>query len=142
MPDCRIQGKPKSSNNHNGMRKLVILVPAFNDWEALEKLLLLIDEIFISQEYNSEVLIVDDYSTQPAPESLACQTYQQLQTVNILRLRRNLGHQRAIAVGLCYTHDNLDCDAVVVMDGDGEDNPFEIGRLLDTFTKPLCTESA
>jgi polyisoprenyl-phosphate glycosyltransferase len=133
MPDCRIQGKPKSSNNHNGMRKLVILVPAFNDWEALEKLLLLIDEIFISQEYNSEVLIVDDYSTQPAPESLACQTYQQLQTVNILRLRRNLGHQRAIAVGLCYTHDNLDCDAVVVMDGDGEDNPFEIGRLLDAF---------
>jgi hypothetical protein len=135
MPDYRVHGKPRSNNNQSEMRKLVILIPVFNDWEALEKLLLSIDEVSISQGYILEVVIVDDYSFEPIPKSLACQTYQQLQAVNILRLRRNLGHQRAIAIGLCYTHDNLNCDVVVVMDGDGEDNPSEIGRLLDAFER-------
>ena len=135
MPEYRVYGKPKSNNNQNEMRKLVILIPVFNDWEALEKLLLLIDKIALPQEYSLEVVIVDDYSIHPVPKSLACQTYQQLQAVNILRLRRNLGHQRAIAIGLCYMYDNLNCDVIVVMDGDGEDNPSQIGRLLDAFDK-------
>lgn len=81
---------------------LVIVIPVLNDWEALEKLLLLIDEIVFIQEINIEVLIVDDYSTKPVPHSLLHQEHRQIRAINILRLRRNLGHQRAIAVGLSY----------------------------------------
>lgn len=112
-------------------RNLNIVIPSFNDWDALEKLLPLIDEINLSQETNLKVVIVDDYSTSPIPESLIYQKHQQIRGVNILRLRRNLGHQRAIAVGLSYVYDNLDSDLVIVMDGDGEDNPFEIESLLN-----------
>ncbi|XGV99376.1 MAG: glycosyltransferase [Leptolyngbya sp. BL-A-14] len=137
MLDNKVQGEPKLKDSQNKKRKLVILIPIFNDWEALEELLLLIDEIGTPQEYNLEILIVDDYSTKPLPESLAYRKYRQLQTVNILRLRRNLGHQRAIAVGLCYIHDNLSCSVVVVMDGDGEDNPFEIVRLLEALNRSV-----
>ncbi|HEY9651921.1 MAG TPA: glycosyltransferase, partial [Coleofasciculaceae cyanobacterium] len=111
-------------------RNLVIVIPSFNDWEALEKLLLLIDEITLPQGITLGMLIVDDFSTQPIPDSLTHQEYRKIRAVNILRLRRNLGHQRAIAVGLSYVYHRLSCDLVVVMDGDGEDNPFEIERLL------------
>jgi glycosyltransferase involved in cell wall biosynthesis len=110
--------------------RLIIVVPLFNDWEALQKLLLLIDKIVLEPSIILEMLVVDDFSTQPIPDSLSQQTYHQIQIVNILRLRRNLGHQRAIAIGLCYVYHTLDCDFVLVMDGDGEDNPFEIERLL------------
>lgn len=116
-------------------RSLVAVIPSFNDWDALEKLLLLIDEISITQDINLDVLIVDDYSTSPVPDSLIHQEHHQIRAVNILRLRRNLGHQRAIAIGLCYVYRHLDYDLVVVMDGDGEDNPFEIIRLLDVSEK-------
>ena len=49
----------------------------------------------------------------------------------MLRLRRNLGHQRAIAVGLAYVEDRFKHDAVVVMDSDGEDDPSDVPRLLE-----------
>jgi glycosyltransferase involved in cell wall biosynthesis len=112
-------------------RKHIIVIPSFNDWEALEKLLQLIDEIALTPGMGLDVMVVDDFSTQPIPNSLAQQVYRQIQNVNVLRLSRNLGHQRAIAVGLCYVYHHLQADFVVVMDGDGEDNPFEIERLLN-----------
>lgn len=115
-------------------RKLVIVIPSYNDWEALEKLLLLIDEIILTQGLNLEVVIVDDYSTKPVPSSLS-RVRRQIQAVYLLRLRRNLGHQRAIAVGLSYIYRHLNCDLVVVMDGDGEDSPFAIERLLNISEK-------
>ena len=111
--------------------KLMILIPSFNDWEALEKLIKLIDEIVLIPSMSLEVMVVDDFSTRPMSNSLIHQIYRQIQAVNFLRLRRNLGHQRAIAVGLCYLYEHLHTNFVVVMDGDGEDNPFEIERLLN-----------
>lgn len=111
-------------------KSLIILIPSFDDWEALEKLLPLIDQSNFPGVYNLNIVIVDDYSTQPIPDSFIKQKYAQIKAVNILRLRRNLGHQRAIVIGLSYIYCNLTCDWVVVMDGDGEDNPFEIERLL------------
>src|SRR5262249_20783911 len=54
-----------------------------------------------------------------------------LRRVDVLRLKRNLGHQRAIAVGLAYAEECLPARAVVVMDGDGEDDPADVPRLLE-----------
>jgi hypothetical protein len=49
----------------------------------------------------------------------------------LLRLRKNLGHQRAIAVGLVDIYSQSDSDVLVVLDGDGEDSPSDIGRLIE-----------
>lgn len=50
----------------------------------------------------------------------------------VLRLRRNVGHQKAIAIGLGYVEENLpDAQRVVVMDSDGEDLPEIIATLLE-----------
>jgi hypothetical protein len=47
----------------------------------------------------------------------------------VLRLYRNLGHQKAIAIGLSYVAEHLPTDKVIVMDADGEDAPADINKL-------------
>ena len=58
-----------------------------------------------------------------------------IREVEILQLRRNVGHQRAIAIGLAYLEASIRCEAVVVMDGDGEDRPEEVPRLVDELER-------
>ena len=107
---------------------LVFLLPVFNDWLALDTLLLHLDDVLRAAATEGEVLVVDDGSTDaggPSPQRLGA-----IRRVQVLRLRRNLGHQRAIAVGLAYLEANVPCRAVVVMDSDGEDDPCDVPRLL------------
>lgn len=117
--------------NVQTLQTLIVLIPLFNDWEVLEQLLFLLDEVDLPESTRLEIVVVDDYSSDPMLPSLGQQDYRQIAKVSILRLRRNLGHQRAIAIGLSYLHQHFNPDWVVVMDGDGEDNPFEITRLLE-----------
>ncbi|RUL83078.1 glycosyltransferase [Tautonia sociabilis] len=111
---------------------LVVLIPVFNDWEALQLLLPELDRVLLAHGLSADVLIVDDGST-TAPGS-PFSGYRALGRVSILGLKRNLGHQRAIAIGLAFVADRLpSCECLVVMDGDGEDDPRDIPRMLDRF---------
>jgi hypothetical protein len=56
-----------------------------------------------------------------------------VRAVQVLNLRRNLNHQRPIAVALCHVQDTMELDAVVVMDADGEDRPEDVPRLVQEF---------
>jgi polyisoprenyl-phosphate glycosyltransferase len=115
--------------------RIVILIPAFNDWDAADLLLNDLDRAFVDQPMSAEVLFIDDRSTLPMPETFARRQFTALQAVDILQLRRNLGHQRAIAVGLVYVYENISCSAVVVMDADGEDRPADIPALIEKFNQ-------
>jgi hypothetical protein len=111
----------------------LILIPLFNDWETFAKLVVRIDEVLVASGRQADILIVDDASLiDPDPES-GFGPYRAVRRIDVLRLRRNLGHQRAIALGLAYIHEQLTPahGAVVVMDGDGEDAPEDVPRLLD-----------
>jgi hypothetical protein len=108
---------------------VVVLLPVFNDWEAAGLLLERLDEVLLRQKLAADVLVVDDGSSTPGPAPIGGQLAA-IGQVDVLRLRRNLGHQRAIAVGLAYLEANLPCRAVVVMDSDGEDDPHDVPRLL------------
>jgi len=109
----------------------VILIPLFEDWPALAKLLPLLDTALFQSSLRAEVLVVDDGSTSRPSEALPALDYRALGRVSILGLRRNLGHQRAIAIGLAYVEARVPCEAVVVMDGDGEDDPRDVPRLIE-----------
>ena len=113
--------------------RIVVLIPLFNDWEAADLLLDGLDSACSQISAPVEVLFIDDGSTEDPPSGFAQRRFKALQAVDILRLRRNLGHQRAIAVGLVYVYENRPCRAVIVMDSDGEDRPEDIQRLLDRF---------
>jgi hypothetical protein len=77
------------------------------------------------------VLFVDDGSSEQPPSALEPRTH--ISSVRVLKLRRNLGHQRAIALGLTYLFAHGNDDAGVVMDGDGEDAPDTLPALLGCF---------
>ena len=69
-----------------------------------------------ARSWNAEVLLVDDGSVEPWREVLRSD-YPGLGRVDVLELRRNLGHQRAISIALAHIYENRATDAVVVMDG-------------------------
>jgi hypothetical protein len=113
---------------------LAILIPNFNDWESLRLLLPELDRVAGDLNRQVSVLVVDDASTEPMPEHWPGQNFATLDSVEVLRLRSNQGHQRAIALGLYHLHEFTEVEAVVVMDGDGEDRPQDLPELLQAFS--------
>ncbi len=110
---------------------LLILVPLYNDWDSLALLLVNLEEVLHECELVAAVLVVDDGSTVRPTEGTAIRPFRSLTRIDILELRRNLGHQRAIAIGLAYVEAEGTCGAVVVMDSDGEDSPSDVPRLIE-----------
>jgi len=114
--------------------KIVILIPVYNDWASLFELLSRLGETLRGRTEQFHLVLVDDASEDPLSSSLPNSSNVFSQNT-LLQLRCNLGHQRAIAVGLTWLYHNEVLDAVVVMDGDGEDKPEDVPRLLDRFVE-------
>jgi polyisoprenyl-phosphate glycosyltransferase len=114
---------------------ILVLMPVFNDWAACDRLLVAVDGVLAQKSLSAAVLLVDDGSTEPIPQQFAEHDYRAFSRVDVLHLRRNLGHQRAICTGLCYVdgHSDPSYEAVVLMDSDGEDDPGDIPRLLEKY---------
>jgi len=110
--------------------RLLVLVPIFEDWTAAGLLLPDLDRALEAAHLRATVWLVDDGSIEPAPPGLGTQTYRAIDSVDVLALRRNLGHQRAIAIGLAAAHERFQPSAVVIMDGDGQDAPDDVPRLV------------
>jgi glycosyltransferase involved in cell wall biosynthesis len=131
---------PNTSTDHSGdganamPYRPVIMIPVYNDWESVEQLMKLMDGQFQAAGRDVEVLLVDDGSSLPVPPRMG-DDLKHIARVRLLRLLRNIGHQRAIAIGLAWLqHDG--CRApIVIMDGDGEDKPEDVLRLLDKLTE-------
>ena len=113
------------------MRELTVLIPVFNDWESVGLLLPRIEQAVARADWRVRVLLVDDGSTEEAPETGFGVDLE----VEILHLRRNLGHQRAIAIGLYQVAEHQESAAVLIMDGDGEDRAEHVTRLLEEFER-------
>lgn len=108
-------------------RKIIILIPVYNDWNALGAFLKTLEKD-LSQDAEREyrILVVNDGSTEPAPEFPPGPF-----TFSRLDLHTNVGHQKAIATGLSFVHHYISSDGVIVLDGDGEDLPSDIPRLIE-----------
>ena len=116
--------------------KLVIVTPIFNDWESFDSLLAQIDSLMKEKNLTVDIVAIDDGSTESYPQIKShLQNLSAVRRVNVIHLARNVGHQKAIAIGLAYINDKLSYDAVVVMDSDGEDQPQDIFKLLNAYSK-------
>jgi glycosyltransferase involved in cell wall biosynthesis len=125
---------------HEAGMRLAVVIPVFNDWEALTLLLQKLDDSLAARGMRASAIVVDDGSTSRPLQDLVRGAPRALVEVEILHLARNLGHQRAIAIGLTFVHQERSCDAVVVMDGDGEDRPDDVPRLVDELLASQCEE--
>lgn len=109
----------------------VVVTPVYEDTEASSQLF---KEL---QKYVGEdvfIVAVDDGSVRE-PVNPNAISNAGLNGV-VLRLKRNVGHQRAIAVGISYVSDNFPNATCIVMDSDGEDLPSTVADL----TEPLARE--
>lgn len=105
--------------------KIIIVTPVFNDWASFAILAREIDLSLAPVDVDYTILAVNDDSSEPP--DLSCVSSKG----KLLHLTCNLGHQRAIAVGLAHLADQEDFDAVIVMDADGEDKPSDLPRMLE-----------
>jgi hypothetical protein len=111
--------------------RVTILMPVFSDWACAAAVCKELDEQ-LEKVSGTEVcvLLIDDGSPDGIDfwPPLECKALSRIQA---MRLQRNLGHQRAICAGLCHIYDHAACDAVLVMDADGEDRPEDALRLIE-----------
>ena len=110
-----------------------ILLPVYNDWDSFTRLMEEMDRCAGDlQNLTLNIIAVDDGSTFPySVNKNEVSGYRHIREINILHLARNLGHQKAIALGIAYINSNIPSDLVIVMDADGEDQPQDISSLLD-----------
>jgi glycosyltransferase involved in cell wall biosynthesis len=104
------------------MKKYIILIPVFNDWQSAFKLIENID-LQINNE-TIDIIIVNDASTESFDNNQ--KQFSKINSVKIINLIKNGGHRKAIATGLKYCQENLEYDYIIPMDGDGEDRPEEL----------------
>ena len=121
------------------MKNFLIVIPVYNDWDNLNKLLKKINIIAKKNSFKFSILVINDFSN--ISPKINFKKNKNLNKISILNLDNNLGSQRAIAIALKYLHKlnkNIKQD-VIIMDADGQDNPYVIKELIDCY-KEYCPD--
>ncbi len=112
---------------------VTVMMPVFNDWPSAFTLIVRLNPLLVQEGYRPSYLLIDDGSTELPPSA---EEVEAIPDVSVLHLRRNLGHQRALCIGISWLAKNLHgAQPIVVMDSDGEDCPEEVKRLLDRYDR-------
>ena len=109
--------------------KIKILIPIYNDWQSVSKLIEEINALSISLEFQISIILIDDASNHDRQDEN--KILENIHSVKILCMKINQGHARCIATGLKYIYEKEEFDYVIPMDGDGEDRPQEIKEFLN-----------
>ena len=111
------------------MNKIKILIPVYNDWQSVFKLLENINLEVSTLDAEFSVIIINDASTE---DRLGFSVnLDNLKSLQVINMRENRGHARCNAAGLKHINEKEDFDYVIPMDGDGEDRPQEISLLIE-----------
>ena len=113
--------------------KIKILIPIFNDWQSVSKLIDDINSLSIDPRYKVSIIIVNDASKHDRQDE--DKNFENINSIKILNMKINQGHARCIATGLKYIFEKEDFDYIIPMDGDGEDGPEEIKELINQIQK-------
>jgi glycosyltransferase involved in cell wall biosynthesis len=110
------------------MNKIKILIPVYNDWQSVFKLLENINSEVFKLEGEFSVIIVNDASTESRPDLTT--DLEKLMSIQVINMKENRGHARCNAAGLKHINEKEDFDYIIPMDGDGEDRPQELSLLI------------
>ena len=111
------------------MKKIIILIPVFNDWDSLKKLINEISKTIEKlKDFSFKCIIVNDASTINLTDF---DKPNNIESIKILNMIENRGHARCNAFGVRYIFKNEKFDYLILMDGDGEDRPTEINNLIE-----------
>ena len=103
------------------MLKLSIVIPVYNEQKTLETLIAKVNAV----DYDKEIILVDDFSTDGTREIL--KVYENKENFKVLYHNRNQGKGAALRTG--FSH--VDGDIIIIQDADLEYNPSDYGTLLE-----------
>ena len=109
--------------------KIKILIPVYNDWKSVSKLLDNINDLSLDSKFTLSIIIINDASNHDRSDEV--KEFKNIQSLKIINMRKNQGHARCIAAGLKFIYKREEFDYVIPMDGDGEDRPEEIKDFLN-----------
>lgn len=111
------------------MEKLLsLVVPAFNEEEAMEQSFERTYRAMSSIGYPFEIIYIDDGSRDRTWEIIS-RLAREHEEVKVLRFSRNFGHQLAVTAGM----DEAKGDAVIIMDADLQDPPEVIADMVKAW---------
>ena len=120
----------------NAKSEITILTPTYDDWKSVFVLLSQLDVVLEADGLIANVVIVDDGS----PDFVNTRDFQSLsfkaiQEIEVVTLTRNIGNQKAQATGIAYVAEKKDCEILVIMDSDLEDQPKYVSDLISEVKK-------
>ena len=122
--------------------KIKILIPVYNDFESVSKLINEINSKITNLSQEFSIILINDGSTDKVEIDVS--KIDKINSIKIINMKENKGHARCIATGLKYIFQNEEFDYVIPMDGDGEDRPDEILKFLEFIkyddSKPIVGE--
>ena len=122
--------------------KIKILIPVYNDWQSVSKLIDEINSLSKNLESQISIIIINDASTHD--HIIENKDLENISSLKIINMKKNRGHARCIAAGLKFIFEKEEFDYVIPMDGDGEDRPEEISYFLNQIKnskdKPIVGE--
>ncbi|MCB1475680.1 MAG: glycosyltransferase [Rhodobiaceae bacterium] len=128
--EASVAGRSKVDPPAGQITRTVIIVPVYEDRPAARHLF---SQIAASPHRSAHVVAVEDGSlVEPlTPGDIAAAGL----SGEVIRLKRNVGHQQAIAVGLCHAAEAYPDATCIVMDSDGEDPPEAIARMIEPLAR-------
>jgi len=115
------------------MNNIFIIVPTFNDSRSLNKLLFILDKKVSKRNAIFRVVIVNDCSSEKI--ILERKKFYNIKNIKILNLKKNVGSQKAIYIGLKYIKKYKYKSVISILDSDGEDNPYKLKKLIQLAAK-------
>jgi polyisoprenyl-phosphate glycosyltransferase len=121
----------EETSAHTLPHSINVVVPVFNEAGAVHLLVKAVANMARANQLRVHLVLVDDGSTRDGVplDALAGEGL----SGEVIRLWRNAGHQRAIAIGLAHVLHRKEQAPAIVMDGDGEDRPEDIAGLLQVL---------
>ncbi len=110
--------------------KFIILTPVYNDWKNLSRLLAKINNIFKNEiKKKFDLVVINDCSIEKF--NFKRLKMSKINKITIISLPKNLGSQRALAIGIKYINKKYKNNfKTIIIDSDGQDNPIGIKKLI------------
>jgi glycosyltransferase involved in cell wall biosynthesis len=104
------------------MISLSIVIPVYNEAENVKELHTEIKEVCEQNNYQYEIIFIDDGSTDKTENNI-----KSLSPVKLISFRKNFGQTAAMDAGI----KSAKYEYVITLDGDGQNNPKDIPRLIE-----------